>query len=296
MSDAKEQSNVVCFICLLKLLIVNIFIKYIVLSVYLDHINNNKATLKPEICCKYFYYKLKKLLLKSNNCNCGETYDCYKEMTQLEKDNIDTKILDICINYSINIDENTFKIFDKLDELVKSYNKFYYGHKNYSDLKAFIAHMKYVEGCEFYNSESIKILLKNYDDLFKTYVNTLPKNDPKYHYLTKDGYINGVLNVVSGTKEKLAVTEGQKYFASVTETHTDFAAGSGGGICFLFFVILVIVFILYKYTPYFLFLQPWVRRLRKKLKKNYKNNLCLMDTCEFEYKNSVDNRYKTAYN
>ncbi|GAW83945.1 variable surface protein [Plasmodium gonderi] len=258
-----------------------------VLIVYLNRIKNNESMFKPEVCCKYFYYKLKKLLLNRCNCTCKGIYECYEKMTQIVIKNLGTIIPDVCIKYPINIDENTFIIFGNLDELINRFNEFIsnYHSPNYSDIKEFIRLMKLLEKTEFKNNESIRLLLKEYEDQYKIYLKKFNERNPILYYLTKDGYINGILNVESLTKEGVEVIGAQ----------TDFTTGTGTGIGFLAFAILVIVFILYKYTPYFSFLHSRAKRLRKKLKKNYKNNLCFKDTFDFEYKNSTDNTCKIAY-
>ncbi|GAW84471.1 variable surface protein [Plasmodium gonderi] len=67
------------------------------------------------------------------------------------------------------------------------------------------------------------------------------------------------------------------------------------GTVFITFSILIILFILYKYTKYFSFLKRRLRILRRALNKYNKNNLDLIGTIDFEYKNSVDDRYIIAY-
>ncbi|GAW84107.1 hypothetical protein PGO_001125 [Plasmodium gonderi] len=160
---------------------------------------------------------------------------------------IDPSISDICIKYFINIDKNSINIFDNLDELVSSYNKFYYGHENYSDLQAFIGRINFVERSEFNNRECIRLLLKKYYGYYKNYVKTELEDKAIISYsIYNDKYINGILNVVSSTNENVDDAEGQIDFAEVIEAHTDFASGTGTGIGFSSFAILVIAFILYK--------------------------------------------------
>ncbi|GAW84579.1 variable surface protein [Plasmodium gonderi] len=90
---------------------------YRILSLYLHHIGNKINNENVEKCCKYFYYKLKKLLLDPYKCNCGGTDKCYEKMKKLERKNLGIQISDICRNHFIDIDAHTSKILERLDEI-----------------------------------------------------------------------------------------------------------------------------------------------------------------------------------
>ncbi|GAW84606.1 variable surface protein [Plasmodium gonderi] len=271
-----------------------------ILSLYLDHITKRINDDNKEACCKYFYYKLKKYILNNRDCNCSGSKDCYEKLIEKIGINSEAQISDICWNHVINIDTDTFSTLEKLDNLYSTFNTFNNAAlPNKSDIYKFIYALKDLEKSIDKYHDSFKLSLQQANADYISFVKTLEEKGPQGKilliYLKQDGYINGILKVVLGTNEKEESTEGNTNIGAIIDAYTDSGAGTGTGIVILTFAILVTVYILYKYTPYFSFLKPRVRKLRKVLKKNNKNYLDFMGRFDVEYKNSIDDEHKISY-
>ncbi|GAW83919.1 variable surface protein [Plasmodium gonderi] len=224
-------------------------------------------------------------------------------MREASEERFGTRISDICmkhINYPQDIDERIFPTFEKIDKLYNAFSNFKDPLRpSKSKLDDFIRCMRQLESHQIeYNEIFIKVL-KDVNKLFIDFVISLDRTQFHVkiflHYISDEMRINGILRIKVNKTVKDTVTEAAIIADTYKDGHIGRGTGKDVGIGFLSFAILVIVFILYKYTSYFSFLQSRIGKLRKVLKKNNKNNLEFMDIFGAKYKNSIDDSYRIAY-
>ncbi|GAW84507.1 variable surface protein [Plasmodium gonderi] len=285
------------------------FVQYCqVLGLYLEHIFNKKSSLEPKSCCKLFYYKLKKDIMDNFTLNCTEANNCYMKMIEQTGVNISNEILGVCKDYFVHVDTDALKIMENLFEIYKDINLFNTNSSQRTTTKMhpFKSSIEKLEKHPDKYKSQLKTEFEKIIEICKGY----KKNwtyAPISHAasLLSDKWIDETRKKINGEdtgetrsnerhRETLQtnVLEAEALMGTMTEgeTHTGISIGT----IFITFSILIIMFILYKYTPYFSFLKPRERKLRR-LHKNKKNNMDFIHTFGVEYKNSVDNRYKISY-
>ncbi|GAW84149.1 variable surface protein [Plasmodium gonderi] len=287
-----------------------------VLGLYLNHIQVNVEVSKKKDWCKLFYYKLKKDIIEKYPL---EKYpgakEYYQKMTEIYNRKFETRISNICLKYFVNIDKDTYKTLEYLFEIYNCINVFKSNIKrtteNMRKFKGFIEKLeghpykykKQLKGelekilniCDAYIREwaADKDFAKHASDLL-TRKNWIEKRKSKLEELDKETLIrHGTDDAKNLEIEQPKVMDTPDLMRHVTDDVTN--NGISIGTVFITFSILIIMFILYKYTTYFSFLQPNVRKLKRKLNKNNKNNLDIMYPFDVEQKNLIDDRYKIAY-
>ncbi|GAW84446.1 variable surface protein [Plasmodium gonderi] len=284
-----------------------------VLGLYLNHIKSRQNEIHVKSCCELFYYKLKKDIM--HNLNFTDANICYKSMMKKDdKRKFSTSISNICVNYSANIDEDTSKLLEHLFKIYYYIDLF----KNpvqgtTTEMRKFKQEIIDLENYSCNNKIRLKEELENIINVCEGYIKGWKHHQTAKHaasLLTENNWID--LRKIKLTElgdeilkkhrtKDLRTTEMMQqktlYSQSLMITVTDDVTNTriSIGTVFLTFSILIIIFILYKYTPYFSLLKPSVLKLRRNLKKNYKNNPDLMFSFDDEYKNSVDDSYKIAY-
>ncbi|GAW83917.1 variable surface protein [Plasmodium gonderi] len=271
-----------------------------VLGLYLNHIEGNVEDTKKKDWCILFYYKLKKDIINKyplKECNNSKEY--YRKMTEVNNAKYGTRISSICMEYFVNIDQDTSKLLEYLFEIYNCINVFKtyqkrttenmhkfkryiqkleeHHYKNKIQLKSELE--KIINKCEFYIKEwnSDTHFAKHASDLL-TFDNWIETRKRKLEELGKITLMNsGTYNLTNTEMQHTKVIGSPALMSYATDdvTNTGISIGT--------------------HTPYFIFLKPRVKKLRKKLIKNNKNNREIMYSFDVENKNSVDDRYKIAY-
>ncbi|GAW83902.1 variable surface protein [Plasmodium gonderi] len=280
-----------------------------VLGLYLKHIETNKNE-HAQRCCKLFYYNLKKDIIDNFTLKYTGSENCYRIMTEYRRDNLDTQISSICLDHFVNIGNDTFKIMKNLFEIYKYINLFETQpiQRTTTNMHKFKSSIEKLETHLYKYKNQLKLelekIIKRCEGYKKNWKTVLTGVHASYHLYDKWIEERRIkINEENAGAKKSNEGHGETLKTNVlrpkvlmhtgvdVETHT----GISVGMIFITFSLLIIMFILYKYTPHFSFLKPRVRKLRRVLKKNNKKNLGLMDTFDFEYKNSLDDMYKIAY-
>ncbi|GAW84399.1 variable surface protein [Plasmodium gonderi] len=299
----------------------------IALGLYLNYINDKNNSGKEfylETSCKYFFYKLKHLVNKHNG-NCNNTVECYKKFFKKNENEHVQRISvpQVCLKYANDYDihGDTLKIMEYLDEIYKWINRFNNNkwerttvnvqkftpwieklenhlNKYKGQLNAELE--KIIQICESYRKiwrndkvlavHALYYLSEKWINERRMKINGTDTESNGSNALYAPALIRpGTNGETKDTKESIS----QALISTAVNGETD--TGISVGMIFISFSILIIMFILYKYTPYFSFLKPEVRNLRRKLNKNNKNNLDFVYSFDVEYKCLTDNRYKIAY-
>ncbi|GAW84147.1 variable surface protein [Plasmodium gonderi] len=288
-------------------------IKYCkVLGIYLKHIGGKIKENDRKNCCKLFYYKLKKDIIRNFDLNCTSAHDCYQKMIERRVENISTTISGICIQYSEHIENDSSKLLEYLFNIYYDFDLLN-GFKK-GDMKTMRKFKQEIVDLENYrcnNKRRLKTELENIIQKCEDYKKKW-KEKPYSHTanLLDDDWMNERRMKIKELDNDVLMRQGIRYIKNREikqtnvlvahalmdtvregETHT----GISVGMIFITSSLLIIMFILYKYTPYFSFLKPRIQKLRRSLNKNNKTNRELMYSFDVEYKNSVDGRYKIAY-
>ncbi|GAW84181.1 variable surface protein [Plasmodium gonderi] len=278
-----------------------------VLCMYLEHIESSKRNNAQE-CCKLFYYKLEKDIIdkfaKEKNINAKE---CYQKMIDYKRENINTTISEICKNYSEHIDQDTFTVLGYLFEIYEYIDIFKEMKRSDTQkMNAFQEKIFNLANYPYNNKSLLKEELEKIIDICKGY--KIRWTVHPYNYAADritDSWINKIRGKFDEEVEKRSI-EHEKNIPGINviephalmNTGTDVVSNTGIGIgmVFISFSILIIMIILYKYTPYFSFLQPRLRKLRITFNKNKKYIPDFMYSFDVKYKNSVEHSHKIAYN
>ncbi|GAW84033.1 variable surface protein [Plasmodium gonderi] len=278
-----------------------------VLALYLKYIGAKEEYVRKN-CCKLFYYKLKKdiidIFLKNEY---PEANVCYQKMIDYRKNGLDIQISNICKDDFVNIDVDSCKIMENLFEIYNYINLFKSNsyQRTTQKMRDFMSCIKKLET----HSDKYKNRLKEeLDKIIKICVQ-YRNNWEGWHKSASDLlteswiekrriYFNG-----EAAKTKSIHVQTQTLESTVFDSQASMSTDTGGetstginiGMVFITFSIFIMIIILYKYTPYFSFLKPRVRKIRRRLNKNNKNNLDLMYSFDVEYKNLIHDRYNMAY-
>ncbi|GAW84548.1 variable surface protein [Plasmodium gonderi] len=231
------------------------------LSLYLDHINSTSISNK-EPYCKYFGYKLKdELFLVKPTCY-GEE-DCYAKMMSIKKANM-KHVSNVCQNKFKDLDEGTFYVMKKLDELYGSYEllKNGDGYCNLADICAntYVSLLKISQNS---NNNTFSKLLEEFRDQY---------------------------NSVMRLKSECTDVPKTLYSYYGRYAHKAFLSSF-----IVLLSLIIIIFILYKYTNYISYLPSTIKYL-KALWDKRKEALKLNNSFNTEYKNINDKQYQILYN
>ncbi|GAW84600.1 variable surface protein, partial [Plasmodium gonderi] len=222
---------------------------------YLKHIQNKEKNIILNACCKYFFYKLKNLLKKFPS-TCQDTKSCYEAIKSLscqKKFNEQiSPLFSLCDSKVSDSVEKIFHIFERIDYTYDNLSLLISNKRNPVDskFKNFKSGMNYLEGFHNMYNDSFKELLINFNNYYLEYVKKLNQNDSSVKafmsYRSNDGDITGVLKVLDKKPQMHAITGTDTAIDTSTVSITNNGAQRSTGICFLFFTILIIMFILYK--------------------------------------------------
>ncbi|GAW84512.1 variable surface protein [Plasmodium gonderi] len=286
-----------------------------VLGLYLKHIESKGYGINLKSCCELFYYKLEKELMHSFKLKCTDSLQCYEKMTKKKSiRNFPTTISNICMKYYENVEEDTYKLLEHLFKIYYYIDLF----KNRSqctttEMRKFQQKIIDLENYSCNNKSRLKAELEKIINVCEGYIIGWKDHHTAKHaayLLTEKNWIGlrkmkltelGDEILKKKRKKDVKTTEimeqetihSQLLMDNVTDDVTN--TGLSNGTAFIGFSILIITFILYKYSTYFSFLKPSVRKLRRKFNKNNKNNLDFLNSFDVEYKNINDNIYKISY-
>ncbi|GAW84565.1 variable surface protein [Plasmodium gonderi] len=295
---------------------------------YLYHIKHKKDKNNIKSYCIYFSYKLKEAVSYNNN-NCKSIDECYQKFIAAKR-NEKIDVLNICQGYIINIDDNTYKIFQYLDKLYETVYKRNNGKRWIcwsQDIRNYAPYMRHLESCSFkhdiYFQEMLNILNDRYImlcpqlekiDLFKNIPS--PTISGKEEKIDEQRKIEVEVTTQAEEKIPLKATNGIEETIQVdkksqgevgspiqwtsaqhgTNTEGRITSSLSTGFIILPFIILIIVFILYKYTLWGSLVQRRVQKLKRMFIKN-KNNVYrdIMDYFEKTYQDSINRRRHISY-
>ncbi|GAW84192.1 variable surface protein [Plasmodium gonderi] len=240
------------------------------LGFYLNHIEQNKSNkdFNVQANCRYFYYKLRDLVKKCkgnciNNKNCYDVFrDVWKRRTRLINvpDICKEVVKDMCI-----IEEALSDVFYYLDELYRTLNELKRNRNSCEHYKDKCEeHIGRLRNCDFSGNLSLMKVIEKFE---KEYYREcpMPVVPVTIQYPNPDILINGkkkatspgvMIDTLTGTVEE-----------ATTNALNSTLTGKGTGVIVLPFIMLTIVFVLYKYTRYGSLLQLGVKALKCMLKK-----------------------------
>ncbi|GAW84118.1 variable surface protein [Plasmodium gonderi] len=268
---------------------------------YLHDIIKKKQNDNIEAHCNYFYYKLKYIAQKYGGY-CGTAKNCYDVMRR-KKDPKRVDISDVCLKHIVEIDNDVLKIMGYLEEIYELNDLFIQPiQRNASKVKKIEDYMDYLENYPDKYNGSLDQELDNVLKIYKSYLTSWSNcryGKPVLQYFKKKWKDRNTFRIT----ETIASTEisTREEASSSTEiitsaiTAISASAGTSSGIIFFGFALIAIMFVLYKYTTYGSFLQPRVRMLKRRIRKENKHHKNLMDSFDRTYNNINYNDYRIAY-
>ncbi|GAW83924.1 variable surface protein [Plasmodium gonderi] len=229
--------------------------------------------------CIYFYYKLKYIVHKYGG-SCGTSKNCYNVMRNAKK-TVRINISDVCMQHFTDIDEQTLKIIEILDEIYNWINLFTNRqHRSTKNMRDFKRCFEKLEQHPYKNRSHVKEELEKIIEVCEGYRNSwksCPIGRHALDYLTHDWIqqkrmnINRTYTEITGNEERLRETLMPKALGSDISMSYVIDDVENTGI------------------------KPKVWKLRRKFYKNKKNNVDFMYSFDVEHKNTIDDRYKIAY-
>ncbi|GAW84004.1 variable surface protein [Plasmodium gonderi] len=272
--------------------------------------------------CIYFGYKMHELL-KKYNCTIKSPTVAYDYMMKAYKYRFNTIIPKICKDYFVDLSHETYENFKKLDEL---YNRFYlFKNSNHSCSHAEYCSTEYKKLLRTISSEQnmdFHDLLYEFIYHYEKYMQKLnvckstpqtlpplPEQDRSRVISTEPMTVNVIrdkiskievsgINEMEGTGENMLkmISERKKTLDKARlSPHTGTETTLSSGMIVLFFSVLIILFILYKYTTFGSYFNPRMRKIKRKIKKRNKENINNMDSYKLAYNNPNDNCYHIEY-
>ncbi|GAW84294.1 variable surface protein [Plasmodium gonderi] len=249
------------------------------LGLYLHELKNRKEDTRKPYCNFYIYELKREARNKSPNVNSFD--DLHKKLTDASS-KTDVLIPDVCKEYVSIMNDDVYEIFKMFDELYDNFKSLKDKKKNNKD--------QYVKLCvETYDKFS-KIDKTKFNntideelDKFKREFNSYLQKEPicKGDNASENCFL-GNLGISAITVEALSGDT----LSPVTWTST--------GI--LFFAIIIIIFIVYKYTAYGSYIRPRRRKLKNIWKRKNKKYYGLMNLFEQSQKNIIQNKHNILYN
>ncbi|GAW84427.1 variable surface protein [Plasmodium gonderi] len=232
------------------------------LSNYLNHIKNKSDETDIKRSCKYLNYKIKDELKKLKPY-CNSEKECYKKIVNSFKVRKNLEF-DKCEEYIENLDEGTFYVLVYLNDLYGELENFEQ-NKDMSLFGSIIlsTYSRLSRICEQSDNESFRVLLED----FKLNNNVIEKD------ITVCPKFNTFLHNSSRKRPRIVV------LASFITT----------------FTILIIAFILHKYTPFFIYLQVCIRKLRSVWSKKNNESTNIINIHQGEYKIFSEEVHRITY-
>ncbi|GAW84491.1 variable surface protein [Plasmodium gonderi] len=272
---------------------------------YIAYKNKSNASYK-ELACKYFNYKLQDMLKNyefiDNDPKTG--YNNLKQYwAKLTKN--DTSFLDICNNVLHNLEASAFDIFKYFDKLyfflplIKNDNLC---SENAGKFKGYVNNLKvYVS-----ENNSIRTLLNNLirDYNGRIHKSALCDNDLSLVEISVTESSEREISVPEISVPEISVPKSSPKGNGIKDNmmiqaiqikHSGLSIGIWVGIVVFSSAILIMAYIIYKYTRNALFIRRRVKKLKKLLNINIENRNNVMGSSEEIYKNRINMQYKIAY-
>ncbi|GAW83206.1 variable surface protein [Plasmodium gonderi] len=225
---------------------------------YIESKHSEQANGKREMC-RYFSYKLNQEL-RNFGCVFANTNVAYEKMINLRHSyNGDKKTFsDVCKDNIDNLDEDILHIFHYLDKLYETIENIqnYHFECNYH-INLYERYREYLIKSQFINNESFNKVLQNAERDYNIYKKNMKDCKDYSHILP--------------------------IFPRTVINHW---LGVSTGMCILPLAIILIIFMMYKYTPYGYYLNPWIRKFKRVFKRKIKERVNLIKSFERTYKNS----------
>ncbi|GAW84473.1 variable surface protein [Plasmodium gonderi] len=281
---------------------------------YLYHISLNTDSKKTS--CKYFSYKLEEAI-KYNNRNCNGVNNCYKYLINAKNEKL-KNVLPMCEGSTIDIDNETYTIFNYLDKLydaiytIESTRGRSCWQREKDIYRPYISHLN---SCKYSNDGTFRNMLLK---LNEKYIKVCPNvNKFELFKFISNNIVSqtGVTNNTAVTRQaeissEAAVTKQAKIerqedvgidvqmAGKLLRTSTELGTNSSIRKHFIIlpFTILIIVLILYKYTTFGALVQSRVQKLKNVFFKNKNNEYRgIMDSHENIYRDKKNRRSYISY-
>ncbi|GAW84076.1 variable surface protein [Plasmodium gonderi] len=269
---------------------------------YLHFIKNISKNKKSH--CKYFNYILMHKIL-SKGTKCYNAINCYNKMINIQNRGYD-RIPNVCKDYVEQLDGKEFRIFHDLDQLYMNFEKVkLYSTKCrvagfcYNTYKSLLERSRHINIDGFDNA--LKEFKYKYEEYMKNVYSCGNELKLLYSFPERDVSITTKTDK-SSTTEKIPRTQEEQFketmldTSSVAEAITEIDSEIKSGILVLVFAILIVVFILCKYTPYFSCLKPRLGILNKRLNREHTERHNLIDSFKKELNPlKKSNKHQIAY-
>ncbi|GAW84140.1 variable surface protein [Plasmodium gonderi] len=295
--------------------------KLVILLDNMSHILNGNHHNKIYFCI-YLNYKLHELV-KNYNCIVRNPIDVYRYMTEARRTWFSRTIPKTCVGYLVDLGDETFLNFRKLDQLYDNFYKFKYNKHSCSyaeycsrEYKNLLRTSSNEQNMDFhdllyefiYHFEKYMIGVESCKD-FSQWGQPQSKTNRSAEGSTNTSAMK-VTREMGGIKEIERVIEmdgtGKNILKIISERkktldkarlspHTGTETTVSSGMAVLFFSVLIIVFIMYKYTAFGSYFNPRMRKLKRKMKKKDKKNMNIMGSHEWIYNNENGNKYQIQY-
>ncbi|GAW83956.1 variable surface protein [Plasmodium gonderi] len=236
-----------------------------VLSQYLESIKYKSDDSEKTQSCIYFNYMLKNEIEKYK-ISCNGEKECYLKMISVtDSNNTSIKVPEICKQHVVNLDDLTFYVLDKLNDIYIYFDNFKTENSQCSlGIKCFNTYKSLLEICHRSNNHSLCKFLQNFQGEYNEYM----KNKNTCERVPQILYSYYGVNI------------NKFYLISLIITLT----------------ISLIAFFMYKYAPCGSYLIQIRRKLKKRCNKesndNFKIKLPPEPTCD-EF---INKRPKISYN
>ncbi|GAW84457.1 variable surface protein [Plasmodium gonderi] len=261
-------------------------------------------------CCKYFSYKFKELMKNKYN-KCVTIKDCYQKLKNAKKNEKMSDILGICEGHIIEIDDDTYEIFNYLEKLYETVYKV--TSKGYScwrtEENMYKKYMTHLKSCKYKNDADFRDMLTMLNtryieicsslekiELFPRTPEAIPSQAQEGNPVNTTATVESEI-VVKDIKqaEKTSPLRGTNSHQAVI-TKVGIISSTDTRFVILPFTISIIVFILYKYTRWGSFIQSRMRKIKNMFIKNENNEYRdIMDSFEKKYDVSKNRRHHISY-
>ncbi|GAW83986.1 variable surface protein [Plasmodium gonderi] len=261
------------------------------LYIYLQHIEQNeKEEVNKIASCNYLYYQIK-IFTENYRYECASTREFLKRMKDADiRKTIDYNICDIRKDDFKEIDEDLHLTLSYLDKVSGVSYHAKNGKLSCHLINAFEEYLKLLDKSKSKYNTSFVEVLKFFNDKYKTHIGKLPNcasANVELKHSTK-----------SGTDIQVSVARNKEM---TEEIITAMSAGCTQGmrtgfVLLCFSIIIIIIFILYKYTRCSSFVQPSIMKLKRMFMKNEnKDYRDTMDSFEKFYQDSTISRRPISY-
>ncbi|GAW84712.1 variable surface protein, partial [Plasmodium gonderi] len=191
-------------------------------------------------------------------------------------------------------DDHSLKILKDLENAYNIIEELNIKHNDCtSSNEKYEQYMNSLKSCQYSNKISFKLILKSIKDLYEE---KCPKEKIPWDSSSMVTQTSEVTN--NRTMESTKNTPETKSIVLSNEETTNFPMKESAKDTMTEKITRVYIgtFSLISYTPYGSYLLTWINNFKRRLNKKNKEHLNLMDSFEKRHENSIDERYRIAYN